>query len=31
LLADEIQAVLRPGITDKEIRDVAERLLALAA
>jgi hypothetical protein len=31
LLADEIGAVLHPGVTDKEIRAVAERLLALAA
>ena len=31
LLADEIRGVLRPGVTEEEIRAVAERLLALAA
>ena len=31
LLAEEIRAVLRPGVTEEEIRAVAERLLALAA
>ena len=31
LLAEEIRAVLRPGITDEEIQAVAERLLSLAA
>jgi DDE superfamily endonuclease len=31
LLAEEIRGVLRPGVTEEEIRDVAERLLALAA
>jgi len=31
LLAEEIRAVLRPGVTEEEIRVVAERLLALAA
>ena len=30
-LAEEIRAALRPGVTDEEIRAVAERLLALAA
>ena len=31
LLAEEIRAVLRPGVTEEEIRAAAERLLALAA
>jgi hypothetical protein len=31
LLAEEIRAALRPGVTEEEIRAVAERLLALAA
>jgi len=31
LLAEEIRAVLRPGVTEEEIRAVAERLLNLAA
>jgi hypothetical protein len=31
MLAEEIRAALRPGVTDEEIRAVAERLLALAA
>lgn len=31
LLAEEIRAVLRPGLTEREIRDAAERLLDLAA
>ena len=31
LLAEEIRAVLRPGVTDAEIRAAAERLLNLAA
>jgi hypothetical protein len=31
LLADEIRGVLHPGVTEEEIRAVAERLLALAA
>jgi DDE superfamily endonuclease len=31
LLAEEIRAVLRPGVTDEEIQAVAERLLNLAA
>lgn len=31
LLAEEIRAVLRPGLTETEIRDAAERLLNLAA
>jgi hypothetical protein len=31
LLAEQIHAVLRPGLTDTEIRDAAERLLNLAA
>jgi hypothetical protein len=31
LLAEEIRAVLRPGVTDEEIQAIAERLLALAA
>src|SRR5512147_1500698 len=31
LLAEEIRAVLRPGVTDEEIRAAAERLLNLAA
>jgi hypothetical protein len=31
LLAEEIRAVLRPGVTDEEIQAVAERLLSLAA
>ena len=31
LLADEIRGVLRPGVTEEEIRAVAERLIALAA
>ncbi|HWT80279.1 MAG TPA: transposase [Candidatus Methylomirabilis sp.] len=31
LLAEEIRAVLRPGVTEEEIQAVAERLLALAA
>ena len=30
-LAEEIRAALRPGVTEEEIRAVAERLLALAA
>ena len=30
LLADEIRGVLRPGVTERELRAVAERLLALA-
>jgi hypothetical protein len=29
LLADEIRCVLRPGVTEREMRAVAERLLAL--
>jgi hypothetical protein len=31
LLAQEIRAVLRPGVTEEEIRAIAERLLDLAA
>jgi hypothetical protein len=31
LLADEIRGVLCPGVTEEEIRAVAERLLALVA
>jgi hypothetical protein len=31
LLAEEIQAVLRPGATEEEIHAMAERLLSLAA
>jgi DDE superfamily endonuclease len=31
LLAEEIRAVLRPGVTEEEIQAVAERLLSLAA
>ncbi len=31
LLAEEIRAVLRPDVTEEEIRAIAERLLALAA
>ena len=31
LLAAEIRGVLRPGVTEEEIRAVAERLLALTA
>jgi hypothetical protein len=31
MLAEEIRAVLHPGVTEEEIRAVAERLLALAA
>ena len=31
LLADEIRGVLRPGVTEEEIRAVAERLPGLAA
>jgi hypothetical protein len=31
LLAQEIRAVLRPGVTEEEIQAIAERLLALAA
>ena len=31
LLADEIRGVLRPGVTEADIRAVAEQLLALAA
>ena len=31
LLAEEIRAVLRPGVTEEEIQVVAERLLSLAA
>ena len=31
LLAEEIRAVVRPGVTDAEIQAVAERLLDLAA
>jgi hypothetical protein len=31
LLAEEIRAVLRPGVTEEEIRAIAERLLDLAA
>ena len=31
LLDNEIHGVLRPGVTEEEIRAVAERLLALAA
>jgi hypothetical protein len=31
LLLKEIRAVLRPGVTSKEIQAVAERLLAIAA
>jgi hypothetical protein len=31
LLAEQIHAVLRPGLTEQEIRDTAERLLNLAA
>jgi hypothetical protein len=31
LLREEIQAVLRPGVTEKEIQAAAERLLSLAA
>lgn len=31
LLGEEIRAVLRPGVTDEEIRAAAERLLGLAA
>ena len=31
LLAEQIHAVLRPGLTETEIRDAAERLLNLAA
>ena len=31
LLAEEIRTALRPGVTEEEIRAVAERLLALAA
>jgi hypothetical protein len=31
LLGDEIRAVLRPGVTEREIRAAAERLLSLAA
>jgi hypothetical protein len=30
-LAEEIRAILRPGVTDAEIQAVAERLLNLAA
>ena len=30
-LADEISGVLRPGVTENEIRAVAERLLSVAA
>ena len=31
LLDEEIQAVLRPGVTEAEIQAAAERLLSLAA
>jgi hypothetical protein len=31
LLGEEIRAALRPGVTEEEIQDVAERLLSLAA
>jgi hypothetical protein len=31
LLAEEIRAVLRPGVTEEEIRAIAARLLDLAA
>ena len=31
ILAEQIHAVLRPGLTETEIRDAAERLLNLAA
>ena len=30
-LAEEIRAVLRPGVTEEEIQAIAERLLSLAA
>jgi hypothetical protein len=31
LLTEEIRAVLRPGVTEEEIKAVAELLLSLAA